>query len=109
LTANIRSTTLVGVIRTRVRRRRLTVTVLAAGALFWMGSGPVAEAVGLLEGPAIGARTHVVRPGETLWSIAVRFEPERDPRETVHAIAAANDLDPGALVPGQRLLVPAPG
>jgi Tfp pilus assembly protein FimV len=97
-----------GVIRTCVRRRRLVATVLAAGALFWMGSGPVAEAVGLVEGPPRGPRTHVVRPGETLWSIAVRLEPGRDPRETVHAIAAANDVDPGALVPGQRLVVPTP-
>jgi LysM repeat protein len=98
-----------GMTRTRVRRRRLTATVLAAGALFWIGSRPVAEAVGPVEGPSRGPRTHVVRPGETLWSIAVRLEPGRDPRETVHAIAAANDVDPGALVPGQRLVVPAPG
>jgi nucleoid-associated protein YgaU len=109
LTANVRSTRLAGVTRTRVRRRRLTLTVLAAGALFWVGSGPVAEAVGPAEGPPPGPRTHVVRPGETLWSIAVRFEPRRDPRETVHAIAVANDVDPGALVPGQRLVVPTPG
>jgi LysM repeat protein len=87
----------------------VTATVVAVGALFWIGSGPVAEAVGLVEGPSPGSRTHVVRPGETLWSIAVRLEPERDPRETVHAIAAANDVDPGKLVPGERLVVPAPG
>ena len=109
MTANIRSTRLARVTRTRVRRRRLTATVVAAGALFWIGSGPVAEAVGLVEGPSPRLRTHVVRPGETLWSIAIRVEAERDPRETVHAIAAANDVDPGALVPGQRLVVPPPG
>ena len=98
--------------RTRVRRRRL---VALCGAIGLVGvlSGPVANAVGV--GGASGAsattaaRTYVVRPGDTVWSIATRFEPSVDPRVVVDAITSANGLDPGALVPGQQLSIPSVG
>jgi LysM repeat protein len=48
----------------------------------------------------------VVRPGDTLWSIATRTSPSVDPRLVVDAIASANTVDPGALVPGQQLIIP---
>lgn len=51
--------------------------------------------------------TYVVRQGDTLWSIAARVAPERDPRSLVDAIAAVNDVSAGALVPGQTLSIPA--
>jgi nucleoid-associated protein YgaU len=47
-----------------------------------------------------------VRPGDTLWSIA-RGVQDGDPRPLVDAIQAANRADPGALVPGQVLIIPA--
>jgi nucleoid-associated protein YgaU len=50
----------------------------------------------------------VVRPGDTLWSIARRIQ-DGDPRPLVDAIQAANRADPGALVPGEVLLIPAAG
>ncbi|HSD48607.1 MAG TPA: LysM peptidoglycan-binding domain-containing protein [Actinomycetota bacterium] len=92
--------------RTRVRRRRLG--VLLAGALVvGLWSGPVANALG----PARAVRdvdtTYVVRKGDTLWSIAARVAPGQDPRSVVDAIAAANDVPAGALVPGQTLSIPA--
>ena len=93
--------------RTRVRRRRLLALTVALGAVAVL-SGPVANAVGL--GPAAGAaRTYVVRPGDTLWSIAKRSSPSTDPRVVVSAIAATNHVDPGALVPGQQLTIPSVG
>jgi LysM repeat protein len=50
-----------------------------------------------------GSRTHVVREGETLTSIAKRY------RISVDAIIAANKLtDPNALYVGQRLVIPLP-
>lgn len=49
---------------------------------------------------------YVVRQGDTLWAIAVRSAPQRDPREVVDLIGAANGLDGGAIVPGQTLVVP---
>lgn len=95
--------------RTRVRRRRLvalTVTLGLVGVL----SGPVANAVGVGGGAdARSARTYVVRPGDTLWSIARRSSPSVDPRLVVGAIASANRVDPGALVPGQELSIPPTG
>lgn len=49
----------------------------------------------------------VVRPGDTLWSLARTYSPSRDPREVVHIIREANGgLEPGALRPGDVVLVP---
>jgi LysM repeat protein len=95
--------------RTRVRRRRL-VAIAAALGVIGVLSGPVANAVGI--GGAAAAqpsRTYVVRPGDTLWSIAKRSSPAADPRLVVGAIRDVNDLDPAALVPGQQLLIPSAG
>jgi Tfp pilus assembly protein FimV len=95
--------------RTRVRRRRLLALTIALGAVAVL-SGPVANAVGVGEDPGVGsARTYVVRPGDTLWSIARRSSPSMDPRVVVGAITAANHVDPAALVPGQQLTIPSLG
>jgi hypothetical protein len=95
--------------RTRVRRRRL-VALCAAAGLAAVLSGPVANAVGVGDAPeAASRRTYVVRSGDTLWSIAARLAPADDPRIVVDAIAADNGVDPGALVPGQRLSIPSVG
>jgi len=54
-------------------------------------------------------RTYVVRPGDTLWGIATRLDPESDPRPVVEALAAANGVRDGVLVPGQAIRLPAVG
>jgi nucleoid-associated protein YgaU len=97
-----------GMHRTRVRRRRLVAVLLTAG-IAGLVSGPVAKAVVAGGGGGSSSRTHVVRRGETLWSIATRLEPSQDPRVVVDAIASANRLDPGSLVPGQELQIPTAG
>jgi nucleoid-associated protein YgaU len=91
------------VTRTRVRRRLVALMVAAgiAGAV----SGPMSSAMGLGRS-GVGPRRTVVRRGDTLWSIATRFEPSKDPRVVVDAIARANRVDPGSLVPGQQLVIP---
>jgi nucleoid-associated protein YgaU len=95
--------------RTRVRRRRLLALIIALGAVA-VFSGPVANAVGVGEAPGgRSAGTYVVRPGDTLWSIARRSSPSTDPRVMVGAIRAANRVDPAALVPGQQLTIPSVG
>ena len=82
----------------------------AAIGLVGVLSGPVANAVGLGGAPEARARrTYVVRPGDTLWSIATRLDPSIDPRVVVDAITSANGVDPGALVPGQQLSIPSVG
>jgi nucleoid-associated protein YgaU len=95
--------------RTRVRRRRM-IAICAIAGLAGLLSGPVANAVGT--GGSLephSTRTYVVRPGDTLWSIATRFVPSTDPRVVVDAITSANGLDPAALVPGQQLAIPTVG
>jgi hypothetical protein len=50
----------------------------------------------------------VVRPGETLWSIAVRTDPAADPRAVIHEIIDDNALRGPAIQAGQVLWVPRP-
>jgi nucleoid-associated protein YgaU len=83
--------------------------LLLAAGLVGSLSGPVANAVSVHGREAGARRTYVIRSGDTLWSIATRFEPSEDPRVVVAAIASANGLDPAALVPGRELVIPASG
>ncbi|MGE5286061.1 MAG: LysM peptidoglycan-binding domain-containing protein [Micromonosporaceae bacterium] len=48
----------------------------------------------------------VVRPGDSLWSIASRAEPLSDPRRVIEQIADINALQGVQLTPGQHLWVP---
>jgi murein DD-endopeptidase MepM/ murein hydrolase activator NlpD len=79
------------------------VATLALGALL------VACAAGTLAGCSRGPRGgggtwHVIRSGDTLWSLAQRYD------TTVDAIDRANDdLDPHALRIGQKLWIPRGG
>jgi LysM repeat protein len=82
-------------------------SVLTSGVLMGRaGAGPD-------EGPGHGGwvvrppRTHVVRAGETVWSIAVRLAgSEGDPRPVVDRLIDLNHITGAVIVPGQRLLVP---
>jgi LysM domain len=97
------------------RRGRLVVTgLILAGtmmvaALAWLALAGPAQAGGPGGRPGSvyqNLTTVVVRPGQTLWSIAMRAEPGADPRVVVREIADLNAL-PGTVVePGQQLLVP---
>jgi nucleoid-associated protein YgaU len=91
---------------TRVRRRRLV-----AGGLLVVALSVTAPAVSgaMTGGSAAGAagERYVVQRGDTLWSIAVGRAPGVDPRPVVQAIADANRVDAGSLVPGQVLVIPA--
>ena len=91
--------------RTHVRRRLLTILLLLpASGLAW-----VVPSGGAAAGPAeVALHRYVVRPGDTLWSIARGIQ-DGDPRALVDAIQTANRADPGALVPGEVLLIPAAG
>ncbi len=90
--------------RTHVRRRR-TALAGAALALVSVLFGPVGHAFQADATPR-HPRTVVVRPGDSLWSIARRSEPGSDPRAVMYAIAAANGVRAGDLLAGQRLLLP---
>ena len=96
--------------RTDVRRRgrarlALIMTVSLAGAAW---AGPVLRGLGTEpEHRPMSRATYVVQAGDTLWSIAERLSPGEDPRPVVDALTAVNGLEPGALIPGQAILVPA--
>ncbi len=81
--------------------------LLSGALLVGMWSGPVANAFDGSPPTARSVRTVVVRPGDTLWSIARRVAPGQDPRGVVDAIADANGVEAGSLVPGQTLVLPA--
>jgi Tfp pilus assembly protein FimV len=51
--------------------------------------------------------TYVVEHGDTLWSIARRVAPGRDPRPVVDGLIEANDVR-GGLQAGQELSIPVP-
>jgi len=86
--------------------RRGVITVVSAvvlasclmGGIAWASAPPTA--VGGADTPA----TVTVRPGDTLWSIALRSAPNRDPRAEVDQISSLNHLADGqTLSPGQVL------
>jgi nucleoid-associated protein YgaU len=101
-----------GMNRTRVRRRGLAISVavtLAAVAGLQGLAGEAGAGVGsAAAGDRSNGRTYVVRPGDTVWRIAVRLVgPGTDPRPLVDEIVQANRVDPGALMAGQTLVIPA--
>jgi nucleoid-associated protein YgaU len=53
----------------------------------------------------VGERTYTVKPGDTLYAIALRHY-EGDPREAVWKISEQNALDSSRIVPGQQLTLP---
>jgi hypothetical protein len=53
-----------------------------------------------------GMHQIVVRPGQTLWSIAAAAEPTADPRTVVQEIMTANALGGAGITAGQLLWVP---
>lgn len=91
--------------RTRVRSRRLGVGLVALGVAAALAGSPLHP---VLEARPVSARSYVVRPGDTLWSIASSIVGStEDPRPLVDALRRSNGVDPGSLVPGQTLVVPA--
>jgi hypothetical protein len=93
------------------RRRTLVasgaVALLVALALPWGGTGdhPLAGSGPVPAGAAVLAqRDYVVQPGDTLWSIAARLDPNRDPRVLVDTMAS--EVGGDDVVPGEHLFLP---
>jgi hypothetical protein len=96
------------------RRGRVAVGVLVAigaalAALLWLAIGGQAEASSHLPrsgSPDRGMFRVVVRPGQTLWSIAVHADPSADPRVIIGEIVSDNELANTGIQVGQTLWVP---
>lgn len=97
------------------RRRRVAALVLVLALLMlgealvgWLGSGPLSapEPVAGVATQPVGSASYVVRPGDTLWSIARRLQPSGDIRPLVQDLAA--QLGDAPLRVGQRLDLGAP-
>ncbi len=77
--------------------------------LIWLAAagGSVATGSGVSTG---GYDKHmsqvVVEPGDSLWSIAARAEPNADPRLVIQQITDINVLPSAEIAAGQRLWVP---
>ena len=91
------------------RRRRTTAVVflflLIAAILVLAFVGGRATADGSSSGEVRPAAVYVVRPGDTLWDLALALAPDRDPRGVVAALERA--AGGTTLQPGQRIVVPA--
>jgi len=88
----------------RLTRRGWAVAVLAvgialAGALWLAHSSAIASSAPHRSPPS----TVVVRPDDTLWSIATRIAPDRDPRVVVSELEQRNDLTRPTVHVGQVL------
>lgn len=84
-----------------------TVLLVMAFVLGWLGGGPLAAAGPVPPGSAIelaAARSYVVQPGDTAWSIARQVQPGGDVRPLVSRIL--HRRAGGPLRPGEVLLVP---
>jgi hypothetical protein len=90
------------------RRRRLAAVAIGVGAVLAVGSAGAALGGTSLATPDARPRvvSHVVEPGDSLWSVARELAPGSDPRPVVDALSDARG---GAdLVPGETITWLAP-
>ncbi|ASW57520.1 hypothetical protein CIK06_07955 [Plantactinospora sp. KBS50] len=88
--------------------RRGRVVLVGALALLLAGLVALLAPASRAAGPGSGAPTAtVVREGDTLWAIAERQLPGRNPIAVVAEIRRLNDLDGYTVYTGQQLLLPA--
>lgn len=97
---------------TLTRRGRLLLVglpiALGVAALILLGAFLTSQAKAGESAPASSSTVEVsVTAGETLWDLAVRYAPERDPRDVVAEIVELNDLHTSLVRAGQSIAVPA--
>lgn len=100
------------------RRRRIAAAALLVGIVLFLmvatlavqaalgrtGGGPLAATGALPGGQLADDQAWVVRPGDTIWSIAEAVEPHGDVRPLVDRISA--ELGGRPLYAGERLNIP---
>ena len=89
----------------RLTRRGRIVIVLSTLAVLLVAGFTVGR-VSASSAAAGAPRTTVVQAGDTLWSIATKTAPDRDPRGVIAQIERLNHLGSVTLVPGTQLTLP---
>ena len=102
--------------RTRLTRRGrrvvwtfavLLLIAVLTPILLALASGAQAANHGLPPSAVQASMRHVVvKPGQSLWSIALNAEPQADPRTVIQQIMEFNALGSQVVVPGESLWVP---
>ena len=91
----------------RLTRRGRAVVLAFFVLLASLASAVVFTTASRASDPDTGpAPTVVVQPHDTLWSIATRTAPRRDPYAAVAEIQRLNGLDGYVVHPGQTLVLP---
>jgi hypothetical protein len=81
--------------------------LLAAGlSLVVAGAAQATGRPASPRGTGSGLIRVVVRPGQSLWSVAENADPNADPRLVIQQIAQLNALTTDIVMAGQRLWVP---
>ena len=75
-------------------------------AAFALGRAASSSQAAVVSAPLPSLSQTTVQPGETLWGIARRLSPDRDPRRVVDELRQLNHLPSGGLQSGQQLLLP---
>ena len=93
------------------RRGRVLVAVVAALLVTVISLLAVGAAQATNHGPSSGAARHglvqvVVRPGQSLWSVAEKAAPDQDTRAVIQQIIDLNSLASDTVFAGQQLWVP---
>lgn len=102
--------------RTRLTRRGrqvlwaaviLFLVAIITPLMLALASGAQASSRGLPPSAVrAGMRQVVVKPGQSLWSVALNAEPKADPRVVIQQIMEFNALGGQIVVPGESLWVP---
>jgi hypothetical protein len=91
----------------RLTRRGRIVLVLTVLLFALIAGLTVGHGSSLAAGRSHAVRhTLIVRPGESLWSVAARIAPHQDPRLVVADLESLNNLAGPAVAPGEQLVVP---
>jgi LysM repeat protein len=91
----------------RLTRRGRAVVVMVFFLMATLASAVLFTTASQANDPQAGpAPTVVVQPHDTLWSIATRAEPRRDPYAVVAEIQRLNGLSDVFVSPGDTLVLP---
>jgi hypothetical protein len=88
------------------RRGRVVLTGLTALLITALGIGTGTAEAANSGSPHAGMTLVTVSPGENLWSVAEKADPQADPRDIILEVIGLNKLSGTTIYPGEQLWVP---